>query len=158
MRVRVRRYPSPQRDPGLEAADDSPAPGTLEEVDVPAGPFALIGAIAGLIPTLLTLLTFWLKDKPDAEIKRGMDVNQAQVTILSKAMEVEDARGREVSFQLLSAMGLLKPGDRARVDSLLAADSLPRWRAEGSADDGEATADTARTGTGGNPEVDPEAP
>lgn len=158
MRVRVKRYPSAAsgRGPLPEAAGDdgTVAPGTLEEVDVPAGPFAAVGAIAGLIPTLITLLTFWMVDKPKADVARHVDANKAQLEILSKAMEVDDARGREMSFQLMTAMGLLQPGDRARVAALLAEDSLPRWGSAES-DGGTSTDSTQSNGTGENPETAP---
>jgi hypothetical protein len=155
MRVRIKRNPRPQNAEAFPDRDVGPESAT-EEVEVPATPFAVVGAISALATTLITLLTFWMVDKPDADVKRGVDANQAQVEILQRALQVEDAQGRETAFRLMSAMGLLKASNPARVDSLLnGVDSLPHWpaAAEGAAEenaDEEVQKDSTvkRAGTG----------
>lgn len=148
MRVRIKRH-------GRNAeigADEDVGPGTTtEEVDIPAGPFALVGGFSGLSTAVAAIFTFWMVTKPDADVERFVDSSGAQVQMLERALQVEDAQGRETSFQLLRALGLLKVTNDARIDSLIArVDSLPRWGAGEAGDDGETSSDTTvgSTGTG----------
>lgn len=154
MRIRITRA----RPAAEAAADDDAAPGM--SVDVPGRMIALLGGSVGVLPALATLATFWLKDKPDADTRRQVSADQAQVQVLQRAMQVETAAGRETSVQLLRALGVLHTGDAARVDALLKADTLPRWApvepsGGGASADADVSNVSSRKSGGTNPESAP---
>lgn len=125
MRVPITRYQRVDGAPRAEAAGTAPV---VEEVDIPRTPFLTAGALGGLIPALISLLTFWLMSVPSTRQTRDLEMNRYRIEVLQQALRAESPEDRKTSLALLRAAGVLRESAGSPFDSLLAStDTLPRW-------------------------------
>jgi hypothetical protein len=88
-------------------ADFEGGPGATD-VEVPAGAVALLGAIGGIVPALIAVLTFFLVTKPAADrTRRAEEMNERMCAFLT-GTQLSDAEERRAALRLLIAAGVLE--------------------------------------------------